>query len=130
MYHEYVVEKKSMNFLFVEDESELLNLYQIILDDIGIVYDLACDGEEALKLIAKKRYKYVFSDIRMPNMDGFELLKRIKQEKLPVESFIFITAHVDVTREEVEEKGAVDILYKPLSHAMLRSYIEELLQAA
>ncbi|EQC44346.1 response regulator [Bacteriovorax sp. Seq25_V] len=116
-----------MKFLFVEDEIELLELYEIFLDDMNVNYSLAKDGLEALELLAKDKYDYIFSDIRMPNMDGFELLQAIQNKEISVKSFVFITANVDVSREEASSKGASDILYKPLPHKKLKLYIEELL---
>jgi CheY-like chemotaxis protein len=118
-----------MNFLFVEDETELLELYQILLEDMDINFKLASNGEEALELLESGDYDYVFSDIRMPKMDGFELLSNIVERKLDIKKFVFITAHVDISKEEVEEKGAQDILYKPLGHKHLKSYIQDILQA-
>ncbi|OIQ17525.1 MAG: hypothetical protein BM556_12035 [Bacteriovorax sp. MedPE-SWde] len=118
-----------MNFLFVEDEAELLELYQILLEDLDINFKLACNGEEALKLLETEEYDYVFSDIRMPKMDGFELLDNIVGKNLNIKRFVFITAHVDISKEDVEEKGAQDILYKPLGHKHLKTYIQDILQA-
>ena len=113
-----------MKYLFVEDEQELLELYEILLEDLGIDYQLAKNGKEALELLEIKSVDYVFSDIRMPIMDGFELLKNIKDKDLPIKKFIFITAHVDISKEEIYDRGATDILYKPLSHKLLREYID------
>lgn len=116
-----------MNFLIVEDELELLELYDIFLSDIdGISYSLAKDGLEAMALVQEKSFDHIFSDIRMPKMDGFQFLEYIISKKIQLKSFVFITANVDVSREEVLSKGATDILYKPLSHKKLISYIEEL----
>ncbi|EQC51325.1 response regulator [Bacteriovorax sp. DB6_IX] len=118
-----------MKFLFVEDETELLELYQILLEDMDINFELASNGEEALKKLENENYDFVFSDIRMPKMDGFELLSNILQKQLKIKRFVFITAHVDISKEEVEEKGAQDILYKPLGHKHLKSYIQDIMQA-
>lgn len=115
-----------MKFLFVEDEVELLELYEIILDELDIDFKLAQNGAVALDLIKSEDFDFVFSDIRMPVMDGFELLKNIKKEELPIKSFVFITAHVDISKDEVQSKGAQDILYKPLGHRDLVRYINQL----
>ncbi len=116
-----------MKFLFVEDELELLELYEIFLSDLDITYQLAKDGIEALSLLESGDFDCVFSDIRMPNMDGFELLKSIQNKSIKLKSFVFITANVDISREEATSKGADDILYKPLPHKKLKLYIEELM---
>lgn len=116
-----------MNFLIVEDEIELLELYDIFLSDIdGISYSLAKDGQEALSLVKENTFDHIFSDIRMPKMDGFQFLENLISLNIKVKSFVFITANVDVSKAEILSKGATDILYKPLSHKKLIQYIEEL----
>ena len=115
-----------MKFLFVEDELELLELYEILLDDIGIDYGLAKNGKDALEKLESDSYDFIFSDIRMPVMDGLELLQAIQRKKIIIKSFIFMTAHVDISKEEIVKKGADDILYKPLSHKILQEYIKDL----
>lgn len=116
-----------MKFLFVEDELELLELYEMLLEDMNIEFKLAQNGAEALEMLTKDHYDFVFSDIRMPKMDGFELLENIINNKLDVKKFVFITAHVDISKQEVEQKGASDILYKPLGHKVLKKYIRDLM---
>lgn len=115
-----------MKFLFVEDEVELLELYDMFLEDLEIDYILAKDGKEALALTQDNNFDYIFSDIRMPIMDGFTFLENIQNSKYNFKSFVFITANVDVSREEALSKGATDILYKPLSHKKLKEYIKGL----
>ena len=117
----------NMNFLFVEDEIELLELYEMLLEDMNIDFTLAKNGAEALELITSKHFDVVFSDIRMPKMDGFQLLDNIVSNKLDIKKFIFITAHVDISKEEATNKGASDILYKPLGHKVLKEYIRKLM---
>ena len=117
-----------MKFLFVEDEVELLELYELLLDDMNIEFKLAQNGLEAIELLSSENYDFVFSDIRMPKMDGFELLKKITEKEINIKKFIFITAHVDISKDEAKDKGADDILYKPLGHKNLREYIHDLLK--
>lgn len=116
-----------MRFLIVEDEVELLELYDIFLSDLdGVEYKLAKDGIEALALLESHVFDYVFSDIRMPNMDGFQLLEIMNSKNIKVKSFVFITANVDVSKAEIISKGANDILYKPLAHKKFINYINDL----
>jgi CheY-like chemotaxis protein len=117
-----------MKFLFVEDEPELLELYEILLDDIGIDFTLADNGKKALEYLENEHFDFVFSDIRMPVMDGFELLENIKNNDFfKLKQFIFMTAHVDISKEDAKSKGANDILYKPMGHKDLSAYVKELL---
>ncbi len=116
-----------MKFLFVEDEAELLELYEMLLEDLKIDFTLAKNGVEALEFLSSEQFDFVFSDIRMPKMDGFELLENIKTNGIDLKKFVFITAHVDISKQDVEKKGASDILYKPLGHRALKEYIRELM---
>ncbi|OFZ23623.1 MAG: hypothetical protein A2202_04665 [Bdellovibrionales bacterium RIFOXYA1_FULL_36_14] len=75
--------------LVVDDESEIRNILGERLSKMGFVVDIANDGEAGLDFVMKNSYKYVFTDLLMPNMDGEEMIKKIK--KLPgFEGKIFI----------------------------------------
>jgi two-component system, chemotaxis family, chemotaxis protein CheY len=81
------VEKRKA--LVVDDMSDLRSLTKVMLMMRGFVVDEAVDGVEALKRIESgQHYDVVFSDVNMPNMNGFELLKRVRRhpnfKNLPV----------------------------------------------
>ena len=66
--------------LVVDDMSDLRSLTKMMLVMRGFVVDEAVDGAEALKRIeGGQHYDVVFSDVSMPNMNGFELLKRVRR---------------------------------------------------
>lgn len=77
--------------LIVEDEKAISDLIKIELEAQGYKCECVYDGENAADIIEKKRYDLILLDIMIPKIDGYELLKYIKQidEKLPT---IFITA--------------------------------------
>ena len=75
--------------LVIDDESEIRNILGERLSRMGFKVDIAEDGEAGFALVMKNHYKYVFTDLLMPNMDGGEMIKKIK--KLPdFEGKIFI----------------------------------------
>ncbi|MFG1482666.1 response regulator [Halobacteriovorax sp. GFR7] len=115
-----------MKFLFVEDEVELVELYQYMFDRIGLDYEVAYNGEEALEKVKNGKFDYIFSDIRMPKMNGIDFLKNLIIEGLDFKKFIFVTAHQEVSLDEVKELGAHDILYKPIRHQVFMDYIQDL----
>jgi two-component system chemotaxis response regulator CheY len=86
---EDIMEEKKKS-LVVDDVPNLRSLTKMMLTMRGFVVDEASDGAEALKLLesARPHYALVFSDVSMPNMNGFELLKRIRRnpafKNLPV----------------------------------------------
>lgn len=100
--------------LIVDDEKAIRDSIQIVLTDEGYKTDTASDGEEALSKIKENNYDIVITDIKMPNMDGMELLK--KATKLSPETFfIIMTAYASVkTAISAIREGAYDYLMKPI----------------
>lgn len=72
--------------LVVDDEENIRLLYREELAEEGYEVDTAASGEEALRLLAERPYDLVTVDIKMPGMDGLELLSRIRERwvELPV----------------------------------------------
>lgn len=103
-----------MNILIAEDEADLRRLLRMGLEGEGYRVFAACDGAEAWEIVQTQALDLAILDVRMPRMDGFHLLKKIrKTSTLPV---IFLTARA----EEVDkvlglEMGADDYLAKPFS---------------
>ena len=83
-------EKRKKKALVVDDMLDLRSLTKMMLMMHGFAVDEASNGAEALKLVESggQHYDLVFSDVNMPNMNGFELLKRIRRnpvfKNLPV----------------------------------------------
>ncbi len=99
--------------LIVDDEQSIRDTLREILDYEGYEIEEAADGEIALKLIKKYNYDVVLCDIKMPKLDGIELLERSKEvaSDLP---FIMISGHGTVeTAIEATKKGAFDFISKP-----------------
>ncbi|MBI5237509.1 MAG: response regulator [Deltaproteobacteria bacterium] len=72
--------------LVVDDEEGLRLLYKEELEDGGATVELASSGEEALEILGKQKVDLVLLDIKMPGMDGVEVLRRLKEKwsDLPV----------------------------------------------
>jgi DNA-binding NtrC family response regulator len=103
-----------MRILVVDDEK----IKRITLaDDLaGQGHDVACaaDGEEALRQLDAARFDVVLTDLKMPKIDGIELLKRIKQGPLADMAVIMMTAYGSIQMAvEAVKLGAYDFLTKP-----------------
>ena len=99
--------------LFVDDEESLRILVKNQLLQEGFSVDTADDGDTAVEALKAKPYDLVLLDIRMPRMNGIEVLKYIKQNKLP-HRVIMLTAVDDLTIAiEAVKNGANDYLTKP-----------------
>lgn len=100
--------------LVIDDERPIRNALKEILEFEKFKVDLAEDGQEGLHLISKNKYDIVLCDIKMPKMDGMEVLDKIISEghDFPV---IMISGHGNVeTAVDAIKKGAFDFIEKPL----------------
>jgi len=100
--------------LVVDDESAIRESIKIVFDEEGFETDTAADGEEALQKIEENIYDIVISDIKMPRIDGMELLDR-GSKLSPGTFFIIMTAYASVqTAISALRHGAYDYLIKPV----------------
>jgi two-component system response regulator PilR (NtrC family) len=110
--------------LVVDDEQSIRKMLEIYLKREG--YDVTCasDGETALSYCAKKSYDVVVADIKMPKMDGINLLKRVKDIS-PDTIFIMISAFASYdTAKESMEDDAYDYITKPFNVEEIKRKID------
>ena len=102
------------HILIIDDEASLRQTMARILQRAGYEVTTAADGNEGIALISEHPFDLVYSDIRMPDMNGLEFLK-IVHEKYPDLPVILFTAQPDLTSAvEAVRSGATDYLLKPL----------------
>lgn len=109
--------------LVVDDEGA--NRYSVskTLQKVGYVVSEAASGEEALEMMSRQAFDVVLTDIRMPGIDGIELLRRIR-EKAPDVIVILMTAYATLGNAvEALRLGAHDYLIKPSSSADIRQSV-------
>ena len=107
------MEMKGCRLLVVDDEALIRGSLREIFEYEGCMVDEAPDGKKALALLQKNTYGAVFCDIKMPGMDGVELLEKA----LPLQTvpFIMVSGHGDIeTAVDCIKKGAFDFIEKPL----------------
>lgn len=98
--------------LLVDDEVEIRDCLQILAGRAELVFEHADDGEEGLKLILKNDYDCVVSDIKMPRLNGVDMLKAVRGHGKDV-PFVFISAFAtDDFAHQVSDYGAVKLLHK------------------
>jgi DNA-binding NtrC family response regulator len=111
--------KKSVvhhSILIVDDEASMRLLLQAILEGEGYEVTPAQNGKEAASLIQRRKFDLIISDARMPQMDGMELLKLIR-EQAPETPVVILTAFGSIENAvEAMKMGAVDYLTKPLQN--------------
>lgn len=103
-----------MKILVIDDERSIRNSLKEILVDEGFDVDVAEDGAQGCSMVEKERYNIIFCDIKMPGMDGLEVLDKLNE--MGVDSaVVMISGHGDIaTAVECIKKGAFDFIAKPL----------------
>ncbi len=104
--------------LIIDDERGIRNTLREILADEGHEVEVAENGKQGLEMAQAKAYDLIFSDIKMPEMDGMEVLKALKNgenEENGETPVVMISGHGDVeTAVQALKMGAYDFLLKPL----------------
>jgi UDP-3-O-[3-hydroxymyristoyl] N-acetylglucosamine deacetylase len=101
--------------LIIDDEKSILESLSAILQDEGFAVSTARDGREGLAIFEREKPKIVLLDVWMPEMDGLEVLKHVR-EKDPEAVVIVVSGHGTIsTAVEAVKMGANDFLEKPLS---------------
>ena len=107
------------NILLVDDEPDIREILDIYLTELGYTVHTAENGEKALAAFHRVVPAIVLSDIKMPVMDGIELLRRVKQDA-PDTEVIMITGHGDMELAIASLKlEATDFITKPVNDAIL-----------
>lgn len=124
---EITAKRKAIEIALVDDDRNILTTVSIALQAEGFVTRLYSDGETALKALIDNPPDLAVFDIKMPKMDGMELLRRVRAHApLPV---IFLTSKDDEADEEAGlELGADDYIAKPFSLRLLTARIRAILR--
>lgn len=119
-----------MKVLVIEDEQKLCVLIKKVLEENSYDVDIAYDGQIGEKLALKRNYDIIILDIIIPGINGLELCKIIKQNKINV-PVLMLTA-LGTTEDKVEglESGADDYLLKPFEFAELIARMRALTRRA
>lgn len=100
--------------LVVDDDDGVRDALSEFLRSLGYVVVPVANGEEALTEFGKNAFDVVMADLIMPNMDGMELLQRIREIKNEEVIFLMITGHPSInTAVEAINRGADDYITKP-----------------
>ncbi|MCE5277765.1 MAG: response regulator [Planctomycetaceae bacterium] len=113
--------------LVVDDEKNIRLTLSQALETLDLKVDCAINGEEALAALEKKSYGLILLDLKMPGMDGIEVLRRVRQSR-PDIKVIIITAHGTIEKAvEAMKLGAVDFIQKPFVPREIRDLVTAVL---
>lgn len=106
---------KMDRILVVDDEIETCNLLSEFLSRKKYDVSIATSGQEAISRIENNRPKVVLLDIRMPGMDGMEVLRRVKEMDKDIDVIMITAVNEDEVGKKAIKLGASDYITKPLS---------------
>ena len=107
------MENLSKRILVVDDDQGILESFEVLLGDR---YDLvkAETGYEALRILETNPPQLMFLDIKMPGLDGIDVLKRLYEDRKKVVVVIITATDQEKTEKEAKAFGVIDYLKKPL----------------
>jgi CheY-like chemotaxis protein len=108
--------KAPKSVLVVDDDADILELFQESLEDLSFQVFTAADGAEALSFLASHKVDFIITDISMPNMSGPEFIGQL-QERSDLTPFVFITGYHDYPREDLNRYKPRAIIFKPFDFA-------------
>ena len=118
---------KDKSVLIVDDEKSIRLTLAMALEKLEVPVDQAENGKEALSMLAEKPYSLMLLDLRMPGIDGMEVLRRVSEVR-PEVKVVIISAYGTVeTAVEAMKLGAVDFLEKPFNAEDVRQLVATLL---
>jgi DNA-binding NtrC family response regulator len=107
------MENLSKRILVVDDDQGILDSFEVLLGDR---YDLvkAENGFEALRILEANPPSLMFLDIKMPGLDGMDILKKLQEDQKNVGVVVITATDQEKTEEEAKSLGVIDFLKKPL----------------
>lgn len=115
--------------LIIDDEPSICSGCQMILSEQEYFVEISCSGEDGLKKISDNNFDLVLLDIRLPDMSGLDILKKINIEQIDI-SVIIMTGHGTVANAvEAMKHGAFDFITKPFAEDKLIHTIKKALES-
>jgi DNA-binding NtrC family response regulator len=113
--------------LVLDDEKNIRLTVKRCLESPDLAIDDAINGEEALLKLAENSYHLLLLDLKLPGIDGMEILKKVRK-LYPDMRVIIISAHGSIqTAVEAMKEGATDFLEKPFAPSDLRQVVQKVL---
>ncbi len=118
----------SKTVLVVDDEAAIAGLLKVILSEAGMEVELASNGQQAMELIEKTKFDLVISDIRMPVMDGFQLLEQVKRRDREIKVILMTGYTEDYEISDALVLGADDYITKPFEDTKILIAVQNVFQ--
>lgn len=119
---------RRQSILLIDDDREYCRAMRKLFEKRGYEIYLALDGQEALEAMSDQMVDLILSDLRMPGIDGIELMEEIRRRKIKV-PVIFVTGYGEVeSYMDLMNMGAFDYLNKPIDPKELFRVVEMALE--
>ena len=115
------------NILVMEDDLNVAKGLEMILNEEGYEVNLAGTGALAMQAFNEKRYDLLVADLRLPDIDGMEVIKQVKSDKPDTEVVVITGYGTTATAVEAMKIGVHDFLPKPFTDDQIKSAINEAL---
>jgi DNA-binding response OmpR family regulator len=116
------------NILVMEDDLSVAKGLKMVLNEEGYSVNLAGTGELALEAFKQKRFDLLVADLRLPDIDGMEVIKQIKAAKPETEIIVITGYGTTATAVEAMKLGVHDFLPKPFTEDQIKAAIDEALK--
>ncbi len=116
--------------LIADDDESIRWVLRKTVEGMGFAPDLAEDGEKALALLSKNAYAAAFVDIRMPGMEGIEVLERVQARRSPTRFFIMTAVRRPEVAARSTRAGAAEFITKPFDLAHIERILRDVAREA
>ena len=117
------------NILIMEDDSNIANGLKVILDEAGYNVDLQDTGKGAIDAMNKYNYNLLMADLRLPDVDGMDVLKEVKDTNPDTEVIVMTGYATNDLAVNAMKLGARDFIQKPFTEEQIKSAIDDALAA-
>jgi DNA-binding response OmpR family regulator len=114
--------------LIIEDDTDIAGLISIHMNDNGFESECVFDGREGLIKAMEKEYDLIVLDLKLPGMDGMEICRRLRQEKINTPIIMLTSKSEEIDRVLGLELGADDYITKPFSIRELVARVKSVLR--
>ena len=104
---------RTVNILIADDEPDMREIFAAWLRNLGCTVTEAADGREALEALARNTFDAIVTDVRMPRVDGIQLVHHLHNSRTYVPVIIFVSGFVDLPLPDAYDLGVEGVLSKP-----------------
>ena len=118
---------KQIRILVVDDEPRICHLIEVLLKREGYQIDVSFSGTDALEMLKKYNYQMLITDLKMPGIDGLELIQKAKEQNPEIRT-IMVTGYTTVdTAVQSLRHGVDDYITKPFNIFELKKAVKQIL---